>query len=196
MPVTQPGFLAPPLPAPFSITLHIPFDIAMLTLGFQHVRAPRAAALAVAPTARRAIPRSGVLARATTHSVTFQFPNGTEQVIQCSSDTKIMDAAEASGVKLPNACHGGERAARVARVAPCPCHLSPALTRRRRHPPRCSAGLCGTCCGRVVSGEVDAGEQSYLDDEQLQRGFVLLCMAYPKSDATILTFQEDALYSA
>ena len=57
----------------------------------------------------------------------------------------------------------------------------------------CLQGWCVSCAAVVESGEVDQSEAFRLYEEDTRARFVLLCSAYPRSDACIRTHQREVM---
>lgn len=77
-------------------------------------------------------------------------------------------------------------------VEPDETILSKALDIGMSVPHDCKLGVCMTCPALLLSGEVDQSE-GMLSDDVVERGFALLCAAYPRSDCYIKTIPEEEL---
>jgi ferredoxin len=63
-----------------------------------------------------------------------------------------------------------------------------------RLPTGCKQGECSACVAKIISGEVDQSEQKFLKKAEIEAGYTITCVAYPLSDCTLETHQEQLLY--
>lgn len=61
-------------------------------------------------------------------------------------------------------------------------------------PNSCNAGVCTTCGAKILQGEVDQSEGMGVSPELQAEGYVLLCIAHPRSDLKIETGKEEEIY--
>jgi ferredoxin len=95
-----------------------------------------------------------------TYTVEFHH-QGNIHTVEVPEDQKILLAANAAGIDLPNSCN---------------------------------AGVCTTCAAQIIQGEVDQADGMGVSLDLQSQGYVLLCVAYPRSDLKIETEKEDTVY--
>ncbi|WGV28610.1 2Fe-2S iron-sulfur cluster-binding protein [Halotia branconii] len=61
-------------------------------------------------------------------------------------------------------------------------------------PSSCHAGVCTTCAGQIIEGTVDQTDGMGVSLDLQKQGYVLLCIAYPRSDLKIETEKEEVVY--
>ena len=64
-------------------------------------------------------------------------------------------------------------------------------------PSSCCSGVCTSCASMIIKGSIVQEDAMGLNDELKEKGFALLCVAYPKSDLHIIIGDEveDNLYN-
>lgn len=98
---------------------------------------------------------------AQTYSVEIHH-QGQSHTLEVAEDQKILEAADAAGIDLPNSCN---------------------------------AGVCTTCAAKIIGeGSVDQTDGMGVSPELQAEGYVLLCVAYPRSNLKIETEKEDEVY--
>ena len=63
-------------------------------------------------------------------------------------------------------------------------------------PNSCCSGVCTSCASFLLEGSVEQEDAMGLNDDLKEKGFALLCVAYPKSDLHVVIGEqvEDDLY--
>ncbi|MGI9326968.1 MAG: 2Fe-2S iron-sulfur cluster-binding protein [Pseudomonadales bacterium] len=54
----------------------------------------------------------------------------------------------------------------------------------------CCAGICTSCCAKLLQGSVSDAPQTVLDDAEQAAGYILCCQVLPTSSEIRLTFDE------
>jgi ferredoxin len=65
-----------------------------------------------------------------------------------------------------------------------------------RLPSGCKQGECSACVAKIINGEVNQSEQKFLKKSEVAAGYTITCVAYPLSDCTLETHQEQVLYKS
>ena len=57
-------------------------------------------------------------------------------------------------------------------------------------PYACKAGVCSTCKGKLLEGEVRMDRNFALTPAEVAQGFVLCCQAHPLTERVVVSFDE------
>ena len=62
-------------------------------------------------------------------------------------------------------------------------------------PSSCTAGVCTTCSAQILEGTVDQTQGLGISQELQDQGYVLLCIAQPRSNLKLVTEKEETVYN-
>ncbi len=57
-------------------------------------------------------------------------------------------------------------------------------------PYACKAGVCSTCRAKLVEGEVEMEANFALEDYEVERGYILTCQSYPRTDKIVVDYDQ------
>jgi ring-1,2-phenylacetyl-CoA epoxidase subunit PaaE len=66
--------------------------------------------------------------------------------------------------------------------------LDAALQQGADLPYACKGGMCCTCKARLLEGEVEMDVHWGLEDEEIEKGFILACQSHPKTEKVVVDF--------
>ncbi|MEK0182936.1 MAG: ferredoxin [Oscillatoriales cyanobacterium] len=61
-------------------------------------------------------------------------------------------------------------------------------------PSSCNSGVCTTCAAKIIEGQVEQTDCMGVSPDLQKEGYVLLCVAFPRSNLKIETEKEDIVY--
>jgi ring-1,2-phenylacetyl-CoA epoxidase subunit PaaE len=91
----------------------------------------------------------------------------------------------ASGTEITVIIEGAERTFTMQKGQSV---LEAALANGQDAPFACKAGVCSTCMGKVIEGEVEMISNHALEDYEVERGYVLTCQSYPLTDKLVIDY--------
>ena len=68
--------------------------------------------------------------------------------------------------------------------------LEAALAAKIDAPYACKAGVCSTCRAKIIEGEADMETNYALEDYEVERGYILTCQAYPRTDKIVVDYDQ------
>lgn len=54
----------------------------------------------------------------------------------------------------------------------------------------CKAGVCSTCRAKLIEGEVEMEANYALEDYEVERGYILTCQSYPRTDKIVVDYDQ------
>ena len=66
--------------------------------------------------------------------------------------------------------------------------LDAALKQGADLPFACKGGVCCTCKARLVEGEVSMDVHWGLEDEEVEKGYILTCQSHPKTERVVVDY--------
>ena len=56
-------------------------------------------------------------------------------------------------------------------------------------PYSCQSGVCTTCQGKLISGNVKMNVSDALSDEEIAKGYILCCQSIPLTDSLVIEIE-------
>ncbi|NJN34697.1 MAG: 2Fe-2S iron-sulfur cluster binding domain-containing protein [Saprospiraceae bacterium] len=76
-----------------------------------------------------------------------------------------------------------------AQMKPKDTILDTLISMKKDPPYSCTSGACSTCMARLLKGSVKMDACYALDDEEIEKGYILTCQARPTSEEVVVTFE-------